>query len=375
MRYLLLRCLFSVVAYKKGCLIKRQNKRNVERQVCSMKVGVYNTVKGGVPRFIPFVEKYKGQEGEIELVDFGCPPSRENLHLLKDHACEGVIYSSDHKEDEAYFKEMADCGVKYVCCSCTGYDHFNLPAMRKYGLKGANVPAYSPNAISEHTVMLMLSCLRHLRNQVLRVENHQYKLQPALMGREIRNMTIGVIGAGRIGCVTLQCLSGFGPKKMLACDPYPNDAVRQYAEYVSLDELLAQSDVVILHMVLNDENYHLINKETIQKMKDKAVLINTSRGGLVDADALYEALKDGKLAAAAVDVIEGEGSLNTPEAEKECPIPVLKKLLELPDFIFTPHAAFYTDEANRNIAQTTIENLHAYALHDSCEKEIIAVEK
>ena len=177
--------------------------------------------------------------------------------------------------------------------------------MKMYGIHGANVPVYSPNAISGHTVMLVLAALMHFRKQILNVEACRYGLA-GIQGREIRNMNIGIVGAGRIGFTTIRCLSGFGPKKMYAYDPYPNDRVREYAEFVALDELYAKCDVIIYHAILNEDNLHMVNRETIKKMKDGVVLVNTSRGGLFDAEAVLEGIESGKIGALCIDAVEGE---------------------------------------------------------------------
>jgi D-lactate dehydrogenase len=297
-------------------------------------------------------------------------PEESALDKLKENGCEAMIYMADHLEGEEYFKKVADCGVKYVCCCSAGYDHFNIEAMKAHGLKGANVPKYSPNAISEHTVMLVLAGLRKFRTQILNVENGNYQVK-SLMGREIRNMVIGVVGAGRIGCVTMQCLSGFGPKKIYACDPYENDEVKKYAEYATIDEIYERCDVIIFHTVLNETNYHMINDESIAKMKDGVVLVNSSRGGLFDTDAILRAVESGKIGALCIDVIEDEWKLRKKERFEECPIPVLGKLLEHDNVIYTPHAAFFTDEAERNLTQGTVDNLVSYMESGTCANELV----
>lgn len=331
-----------------------------------MKVGIYKTVRGGVDRFAPFIT----EDMNLELVGIDQIPTVETLEELKKQGCEAMIYNSDHKESKAFFKTIADAGVKYVCCSCAGYDHFDLDAMKKYGLKGANVPAYSPNAISEHTVMLLLATLRHFKMQIIHTEHHIYQ-KAGLKGREIRNMEIGIVGAGRIGYTTMKCLSGFGPKKMLAYDPYPNDKVKELAEYVSLDKLYEECDVIIYHAVLNKENYHMVNEETIQKMKDGVVLINTSRGGIFDASAVLKGVQSGKIGALGIDVVEGEALLDKQPQFTECPDPVLEALFSHENVVYTPHVAFFTDEAERNLSQGTIENLNSYEKTGSCDKELV----
>lgn len=331
-----------------------------------MKVGIYNTVRGGSARFAPFVK-----EGDpIELVEFDVPPTLENLDLLKETGCEAMIYTAGHREKEAFFHKIADCGVKYICCCCAGFDHLDLAAMKRYGLKGANVPYYSPNAISEHTVLLVLAALRNFRTQIMHVEecNYQYA---GLRGREIRNMTIGIVGAGRIGAVTIQCLGGFGPRQIYAYDPYPNANLQDKVVFTSLEELYARCDVVIYHAIYNEANHHMVNKETIKMMKDGVILVNASRGGLFDAEAVLEGIESGKIGGACLDVIEGEDALKNQAAFDKCPIQILDKLLRHPNVIYTPHTAFYTDEADRNLAEGTIENLLSYEATGACALELV----
>ena len=190
------------------------------------------------------------------------------------------------------------------------------------------------------------------------------------MGKEIRNQTIGIVGAGRIGYTTMKCLSGFGPT-ILAHDPFENDKVREYAEYVSLEELYQKSDVIIYHCIYNEENHHMVNRNTIATMKDGVILINVARGGLFDMEAVLEAVKSGKVGALGIDVIEDEMELRKTPAGAECPIPVLKELLTHDNVIFTNHTAFYTDEAERNMIDTCMENLYSYMTTGECRYELV----
>ena len=329
-----------------------------------MKVGIFNTVRGGVPRFAPSAEKY---HGEIELVGFDCPHSPENLHLLQ--GCEALIYSPVAQEPEEFWRGLAENGVKYVVTCSAGYDHFDLKLMKKYGMKGANVPYYSPNAISEHAVLTTLALLRNYREQLQRIQNRNYVIA-GVRGSELRNQVVGIVGAGRIGYTTMKCLSGFGCK-ILTYDPYENEAVKEYAEYVSLEELYRQSDVIIYHFIYNESNHHMVNKETLAQMKDGVILVNVARGGLFDMDAVCEAVESGKVGALGIDVIEQEELLRKRPPGDECPLPVLEKLLTHSNVIFTNHTAFYTDEAEKNMADTTIDNLYSYMKTGECKFELV----
>ena len=331
-----------------------------------MKVGIYNNVRVGSPRFSPYAKELGA---DLELIDFPCPPTRENLHLIKENGCEALIFLNDHQEDEAYFAAMKENGIRYLCTCSVGFDHFNIPAMRKVGIKGSNA-AYSPNAVTEHTMLLLLGLLRHIRTQVTRIENHDYTIT-GCAGREIRSLKIGVIGAGKIGYTTMRALHGFTPKELVTYDPIQNDFVKEYAKFVSEEEVYQTCDVVIIHTILNDENYHMIDAKRLASMKDGAILINVSRGPLIDTDALLAAVESGKLGGLGIDVIENEGILKGLKDVDDCPHPQLKKLLEHENVLFTNHSAYFTEEADRALVRGTIQNLIDYMETDSCKFELV----
>jgi Lactate dehydrogenase and related dehydrogenases len=332
-----------------------------------MNIGVFTTAGGGGGIFQEYINKYSKN---LALIELNCPPTIENLKKLKQNDCTAMIYISDHQEDDNFFRTIAEQGIKYICCCSAGYEFLNLTAMKKYGIKGSNVPEYSPNAISEHTVMLLLALIRKLRTQLLRIEKNNFK-RNGLQGKEVRNMKIGVVGAGRIGYTTLQCLSGFKPKKMYVYDHHENAKVKQYAEYVPLDVLYKESDVIIYHCSFNEDNYHMVNADTISVMKDNVILINVARGPLFNMEAVLTGIKTKKIGALGIDVIEGEGILRNQKNNGECPLPILEEILKYENVIFTSHTAYYTDEAIRNISATTVENLYSYASTDNCQHEVV----
>lgn len=333
-----------------------------------MNVGVFNNVRGGLERFMPYVPP----TGELKLIAFPCGPTIDHLDELEKAGCEAFIYQQDYVEPESFYQALADKGVKYVLASSAGYDQFNVEAMRKYGLKGANVPKYSPNAVSEHTVMIVLALLRKLRIQFSRIRARQYHID-GLMGRELRQMTVGIVGAGRIGYTTMQCLSGFGPKEILAYDLYPNDAVRRYARYVTLDELYGTADIVIFHCAYTKDNYHMVDDEAISKMKRGVILVNSARGQLFDAAAVLRGLDAGQIGAAGMDVLEGESALRRPSEKTAAVEAVLSRLLDHENVIYTPHTAFYTDQAEHNLTEETVSNLLQYARTGRCDNEVVQV--
>lgn len=329
-----------------------------------MNIGVFSSVVGGVKRFEPAVSRYEG----LALKDLGVPALPEHLDAIQD--CEAIIYTPFATVTEEYWKGLADRGVKYVLTCSAGYDHFDLPMMKKHGLKASYVPFYSPNAISEHAVMTALAILRKFKEQIHRIDNIDYRIA-GLLGQEMRNQTIGVVGAGRIGLTTLKCLSGFGAKKTYAYDLYQNDEVKEYAEYTDLDTIYKECTMIIFHCNLNESNYHMINAESIAKMQDGVFLVNAARGGLFDTKDLLAALKAGKFGGVALDVIDEELALRKMEPGDAWAVPEMEELLACEDFIFTRHTAFYTDEANRNMSDTTIESAYNYMTTGESQFELI----
>lgn len=273
-------------------------------------------------------------------------------------------------------KEKAEvlkkAGVPYIVSRAAGIDHLDLAAMKDNNIKGANVPRYSPGAIAEHTVCLVLMCLRKMKRELNMIRQFDFTLN-GLKGRELRNMTVGVIGTGRIGAETIKNLTGFGCN-ILAYDLYENKAVAGQVTYSGLDQVLTESDILILHCPLTKENEKLINSDTIARMKDGTILINTARGGLMDYEAVLGGIENGKLSAAAFDVYDKETNyirkkVNPDSFESE----TLKKLMEKENVIYTAHMSFYTDTAIENMILTTFDNLKEYETKGICSNELTGI--
>jgi D-specific alpha-keto acid dehydrogenase len=260
--------------------------------------------------------------------------------------------SIGHKSQisQATLQALHRAGVRYISTRSAGYNHIDLSAAEHLGISVENV-AYSPGSVADYTVMLMLMVVRHAKSTVLRSEAHDYRLRDA-PGRELRDMTIGVVGAGRIGTEVIKRLRGFGCQ-VLAHDRQPESSL----DCVSLDALLAQSDVVTLHTPLTRETHHLLHRQRISQMKPGAVVINTGRGPLLDTEALLDALESGRLGGAALDVLEGEDGIFYFDQSEKVALPrELVRLQKLPNVIITPHTAYYTDHALRDIIETTLAN-------------------
>lgn len=255
-------------------------------------------------------------------------------------------------------KRFHELGVKSICCRSIGYDHVDRETARELGMKVANVD-YPPNGVANFAIMLMLMSLRKAGHILKRGEAQDYSLQGKI-GRDISTCTVGVIGTGRIGRTVLQHLSGFGCR-LLAYDLYPNDEVKKIAEYVPLETLLAESDVITLHTNATEKNHHLIDTKAIERMKPGVTIINTARGKLIDSDALIAGLESGKIGAAGLDVLENENGLYYYNRMGDViPNPELAALRSMPNVILTDHTAFYTHEDVESMVRGVLESAVAF---------------
>ncbi|CAF1470052.1 unnamed protein product [Adineta ricciae] len=248
--------------------------------------------------------------------------------------------------------------VKMIALRCAGFNNVHLETAEKYELKVSRVPRYSPYAVAEHSVALLLSLNRNMHHAFFRTKQHNFSLD-GLVGIDLFGKTVGIIGTGGIGMCAINIFLGFGCR-VLAYDIYPNEnaAKEKGFVYTTMDELLRESDVVSIYAPLLDSTYHLINKEALDKMKPRAMLINTSRGGLVDSKALLECLKSGKLRGAALDVYENEKQYFFNDySQQVMEDDTLARLISMPNTIVTSHQAFLTEEALKNIAETTVQSL------------------
>lgn len=258
--------------------------------------------------------------------------------------------------------------LRLVLTMSTGFDHIDLEACRERGITVCNVPHYGENTVAEHTFALILSLSRKLHAAYFQGLRGEYNIR-TLRGFDLYGKTLGVIGAGNIGLHVIRIARGFG-MRVLAYDirPYPLLAEVLGFTYTDLDTLLRESDIVSLHVPATPETYHLINRETLSKMKRGALLINTARGSVVDTEALLWALEEGILAGAGLDVIEGEEFIKEESALLRMPVAeeTLRRivqahmLLRRENVVFTPHIAFNSREAVQRILDTTLENLKAY---------------
>ena len=264
--------------------------------------------------------------------------------------------------------KLRSLGVRLIALRCAGYNNVDLPAATKHGITVVRVPAYSPYAVAEHAIALMLALNRKVHRAYNRVREGNFALD-GLVGFDMHGKTVGLIGTGQIGIVVAQILTGFGCPT-LAFDPIPNPTCDSLGvHYVELNELLAQSDVISLHCPLTPENKHIINDPAIARMKNGVMLINTSRGALLDTVAIVGGLKSGKIGYLGLDVYEEEEEIFFEDRSGLIlGDDVFARLLTFPNVIITGHQAFFTREALLNIAAKTIDNITRFENNQPLEK-------
>jgi D-lactate dehydrogenase len=267
---------------------------------------------------------------------------------------------------------LAEHGIQLILLRCAGFNNVDLAKAEQLGITVSRVPAYSPEAVAEHAIALMMTLNRRIHKAYQRTRDANFSLE-GLTGMNIFGKTAGVIGTGKIGLATARILKGFGCR-VIAFDPYPNDAAKELGiEYVSMAELLAQSNIITLHCPLTPENTYLIGKSAFSQMKKGTLLINTSRGKLVDSTACIEALKDGTLGGLALDVYEHEKELFFEDLSAEVILDdVFRRLSACHNVIFTGHQAFLTQEALQSIADTTLLNANAFSQGQRNGNEVTA---
>src|SRR4029450_6353854 len=268
----------------------------------------------------------------------------------------------------AVIATLRSLGVRLIASRCAAYNKVDLAAATKHGITVVRVPAYSPYAVAEHTIGLMLALNRKLHRAYNRVREGNFALD-GLLGFDMHGKTVGVIGTGQIGTVVAQILTGFGCPT-LAFDPFPNATCRSLGvRYVELDELFAQSDIITLHCPLTPENKYIVSDAAIAKMKKGVMLINTSRGALLDTLAIIQGLKSGKIGYVGLDVYEEEERIFFEDRSGLIlSDDVFARLLTFPNVIITGHQAFFTREALLNIAATTIDNITKFENNQPLEK-------
>jgi D-lactate dehydrogenase len=316
-----------------------------------------------------FLEEEAARQGH-ELTFFEAPLRAQTASLAHGHTA--VCPFVNDTVDREVLEQLAASGVRLVTLRSAGFNHVDLVAAEELGLTVVRVPAYSPYAVAEHTVALMLAVQRRLHRAYNRVRDGNFALD-GLLGFDLRSRRVGIIGTGRIGMIVARILRGFGCS-LRAYDPYPSDDVRDLGvRYEDLDTLLGECDVITLHAPLTPETHHILDAAAFAKMRDGVMIVNTSRGALIDTPALVDALKSGKVGNVALDVYEEEADLFFEDLSNQViQDDVFSRLLTFPNVFITAHQAFFTEEALRNIAQTTLANVSAFERGEPSGNELDA---
>lgn len=318
-----------------------------------MKVTVYNC------REFDEKELFLKYARELSLELVLCPdaPDKENAVLAKGSECIDIITS---KMSAELLEIFASYGVRYVTTRTIGYDHIDVAAAKRLGMTVANAP-YGPCGVADYAVMLILMTVRKMKRILERTNIQDYTLK-GIQGRELKDLTVGIIGTGRIGRTVLKNLSGFGCK-LIAYDIYQSKEVKESGvSYVSLEEMWQQADVISLHAPLTEDNFHLIDKEAISKMKDGVMIVNTARGGLIDSQALIEGIESGKIGGAGLDVVENEFGLYYYDHKSDIlSNRELAILRGFPNVTVSHHMAFYTDEYVNTVVKDSLLGCKCFA--------------
>ena len=327
-----------------------------------MKIAFFDVKPYDRPAFDRF-----GVPAGITFSYFETKLSEETATLAR--GADGVCVFVNDTVNAAVIDTLASLGVRFVALRCAGFN--NVDMKHAHGrIHVLRVPAYSPHAVAEHTMALLLTSIRRIHKAYIRTRDFNFSLA-GMVGFDLHGKTVGVIGTGRIGRAFIEICRGFG-MRVLAYDKYPQkDLAENGVTYVSLDDLFAESDILSLHCPLTEETYHIIDAAAIEKCKRGVVILNTSRGALVDAEALLTGIKSRKVGAACLDVYEEEAELffedNSGHILED---DLLARLISMPNVIVTSHQAFLTEEALSNIAETTVSNILTLAETGRCENEL-----
>ena len=316
-------------------------------------------------------KQYDKESFEIAARDSGIEFKFYDTKLNADTAslargADGVCIFVSDTVDREVAEKLHSLGVKYIALRCAGYNNVDLKATEGK-LRVVRVPAYSPYAVAEHAMAMLLTSIRRIHKAYIRTKDFNFSLS-GLTGFDLHGKTVGIVGMGKIGSVFSDICRGFG-MKILAYDKYPREL--EGVEFTELDRLFAESDIISLHCPLTPESYHMISGDAIAKMKKGVMIINTSRGALIDSDALLEAIKSRQIGGACLDVYEEEGDLFFEDLSGHIiSDDTLARLITMPNVLVTSHQAFLTNEALKNIADVTVSNLLELERDGECANEL-----
>lgn len=319
----------------------------------------------------PYFEKLNKYHFDLKLTEEYL--NKNNADLAQ--GCDAVLLRGNCLADRKNLEYFAkDCGIKYVFTRTVGFNHIDLKAAQDFNIQVARVPNYSPYSVAELAMTLGMQMFRHTNLATTNSAHNEFKALPEMFSREIHTSTVGIVGAGKIGVTEAKLYKGMGTK-VLAYDPYPSEAAKQYVEFCSLSELLKNSDIVSLHMpYFPGKNDKFVNKDFLKQMKSSAVLVNTARGELVDTQAVIDAIKNNEIEGYAADVVADEKAIIGKDFDSVDSIPdhEIQELIKLyPKVILTPHIGSFTEPALEGMISISFENFHD-SLTTGTNKNIIS---
>lgn len=328
-----------------------------------MKIAVFSAKKYDCDGFTQWADS------SLHFSYHDCRLTKESVKLAA--GCHAVCVFVNDELDAEVLQQLSELGIEMVALRCAGYNNVDLTTAKALGIRIARVPAYSPEAVAEHTVGMMLCLNRKLHKAYNRVRDDNFALD-GLLGFNLFGKTVGLVGTGRIGLATARILHGFGCQLLCHDLVQAEEVKRLGGRYVPLAELYAQSDIISLHCPLTPDTKHLVNHYSIGSMKDGVMLINTSRGALVDSKAIIDGLKSRKIGYLGLDVYEQEADLFFENlSEQMIEDEIFKRLLTFPNVLITGHQAFFTKEAVQEICQITSDNLLAFASNTETGNELV----
>ena len=328
-----------------------------------MKIAFFDAKQYDKTAFDKFCEEF-----DIKIKYFETKLNEDTVELAKGY--DGVCVFVNDTVNNVVIDKLIEYGIKAVLLRCAGFNNVDIKYINNK-IKVVRVPAYSPYAVAEHTIALLLTSIRRIHKAYIRSRDYNFSLS-GLTGFDLHGKTIGVIGTGRIGKAFIDICKGFG-MKVIAYDKFPDNSIAdgEKVKYVELSELFKNSDIISLHCPLMSDTHHIIDSDAISNMKKGVVILNTSRGALVDAEALLSGIKSRKVGAACLDVYEEESDVFFEDKSGHImEDDVLARLISMPNVIVTSHQAFLTEEALENIAETTIRNFIEIMSGEYCENEI-----
>ena len=313
-----------------------------------------------------FFDKLKPEHPDIDITFIEANLYAETASLAADY--DGICAFVNADLGTEVIEELAHQGIRLILMRCAGYNNVDLKTAAECGIKVLRVPGYSPEAVAELAMALVLTANRHTHKAYIKCRENNFSLN-GLMGVNLYKKTAGIVGTGKIGLAMARICRGFG-MKLLAYDLYP-DKTQTDLNYVSLETLLSSSDLISLHCPLTPDTYHMISKESISRMKDGVILVNTSRGGLICTEDLIAGIRDHKFFAVGLDVYEEESDFVYEDmSEHILKTSTVQRLLSFPNVALTSHQGFFTEEALTNIAETTLENAEAFRTGQELRNEV-----